>query len=96
MTEQAESTAFPVSPPGTPAEHVLMVVPHDHPLLKLKQALPWEEIEQVMVGITTARIAEHFAPDRFRASRRSGGSASGGDERRRRSEREAGRLGELL
>jgi hypothetical protein len=50
MTEQTESTVFPATLPATKAEHVLMVVPHDHPLLKLKQALPWQQIEQVMVS----------------------------------------------
>ncbi len=50
MTEQAESTASAASLPGAHAEHVLMIVRHDHPLLKLKRALPWREIERVMVS----------------------------------------------
>ena len=50
MTEQTESTASTATLPATQAEHVLMVVPHDHPLLKLKQALPWQQIEQVMLS----------------------------------------------
>jgi hypothetical protein len=50
MTEQAESTASAASLPVVSTEHVVIVVSHDHPLLKLKQALPWEAIEQVMVS----------------------------------------------
>ena len=49
MTEQAESTAFTASLPAAKVERVVMIVPHEHPLLKLKRALRWEAIEQVMV-----------------------------------------------
>jgi len=50
MREQAESTAVPASLPAVTTEQVVMNVPLDHPLLKLKRALPWEAIEQVMVA----------------------------------------------
>ncbi len=49
MTEQAESTALAASLPAATNEKVVMVVSHDHPLLRLKEALPWEAIERVMV-----------------------------------------------
>ena len=58
MTEQAESTAIPASPPDTQAEHVLMIVPHDHPLLTLKRALPWQEIEQVMKRVSETLLSQ--------------------------------------
>lgn len=50
MTEQKESTVFTTIMSASSVEQVVMVVPHDHPLLRLKRALPWEAIEGVMVA----------------------------------------------
>lgn len=50
MIEQAKSMAVPASLRSVNTEQVVMIVSQDHPLLKLKGALPWEAIEQVMVA----------------------------------------------
>ncbi len=48
MKEQGNCT--PITPTLPRAELVQLYVDHNHPLLQLKRALPWQDIEEVMVS----------------------------------------------
>jgi hypothetical protein len=50
MREQGDSTLPALVPANPLGEFVQVYVDHQHPLLQLKRALPWESISEVMVG----------------------------------------------
>lgn len=50
MREQGDSTPPAFAPANQLGEFVQIYVDHQHPLLQLKRALPWESIGEVMVG----------------------------------------------